>query len=117
MCALEHTKKLYIHWLNISTIGNFHKAMNGLRNKARREFYAIKRNIKFDIPIRIWLKILESVIEPIALYGCEVWGPLTKQELTKWDKHQSETLHVEFCRNILFVQHKTPNNAYRAELG
>ena len=37
--------------------------MNDLRDKARRAFYAIKRNITFDIPIRIWLKILESVIE------------------------------------------------------
>jgi hypothetical protein len=32
---------------------------------------------EFNIPSRIWIKILESVIEPIALYGCEVWGPLT----------------------------------------
>jgi hypothetical protein len=62
--------------LNISTTGNFHKAVNYLREKARRAFYAMKRNIKFDIPIRIWLKIFESVKEPIALYGCEVWGPL-----------------------------------------
>ena len=52
----------------------------------------MKRNIKFNIPIRIWLKILKSVIEPIALYGCEVWGPLTNQEFTKWDKHKIETL-------------------------
>ena len=32
-------------------------------------------------------------------------------------KHQIETLHAEFCKNILRVQRKTPNNAYRAELG
>ena len=85
--------------------------MNDLRDKARRAFYAIKRNIKLDIPIRTWLKILESVIEPIDLYGCEVWGPLTIQELTKWDKDQIETLHAEFCKNILSVHCKTPNLA------
>ena len=79
--------------------------------------YAIKRNIKYDIPIRIWLKILESVTEPIALYGCEVWGLLTNQEFTKWDKHKIENLHVEFHKNIFCVQRKTPNNACRAELG
>ena len=65
--------------LHINTTGNFHKAVNHLRDKARRAFYAIKRNTNFNIPIRIWLKILESVIEPISLYGCEVWGPLTNQ--------------------------------------
>ena len=37
--------------LNISATGNFHKAVNYLRDKARRAFYAIKRNIQFDIPI------------------------------------------------------------------
>jgi hypothetical protein len=56
------------------------------------------------IQIRIWLKLLESVIEPIALYGCEVWGHLTNQEFTKWDKHQIETLHAK----ISCVQRKTP---------
>ena len=76
---LEHTKNYTYLGLNISATGNFHKAVNNLRDKARRVFYAIKRNIKFDIPIRIWLKILESVIEPIALYGCEVWGLLTNK--------------------------------------
>ena len=71
--------------LNISTAGNFHKAVNDLRDKARRAFYAIKRNINFNIPIRIWLKILESVIE--------------FQDFTKWAKHQIEPLHAEFCKN------------------
>ena len=54
--------------VNISATGNFHKAVNDLRDEARMAFYAIKRNIKFDKPVRIWLKILESVIEPIVLY-------------------------------------------------
>jgi hypothetical protein len=79
--------------------------------RARRAFYAIKWNIKFDIIIRIWLKILESIIEPIALYGCEICGLLTNQEFTKWVKHQIETQHAEFCKNILSVQRKTPNIA------
>ena len=55
--VLEHTKNYTYLGLNISAGGNFHKAVNDLRDKARREFYAINRNIKFDIPIRIWLKI------------------------------------------------------------
>ena len=37
--------------------------MNDLREEVRRAFYAIKRNIKFNIPIRIWLKILESAVK------------------------------------------------------
>jgi hypothetical protein len=85
--------------------------VDDLRDKARRAFYAIKRNMEFDIPFRIWLGIHESVIEPIALCGCEVWGPFSNQEFTKWDKHQIETLHAEFSKNILRLQRRTPNNA------
>jgi hypothetical protein len=51
------------------------------------------------------------------LWCCGVWGPLTNQYFTKWDKHQIETLHAEVCKNILSVQRRTPNNACRAELG
>ena len=44
-----------------------------------------------------------------------VW--VTNQDFIKWDKHPIETLHAEFCKSILKVQRKTPNNACRAELG
>jgi hypothetical protein len=48
--ALEHTKTHTYLGLNISATSNFHKAVNDLRDKARRAIYAIKRNINFDIP-------------------------------------------------------------------
>ena len=66
--AREHTKNYTYLGLNISATGNFHKAVNDLRDKARRVFYIIKRNIKSDIPIRIWLKILESVCRILPKY-------------------------------------------------
>jgi hypothetical protein len=44
-----------------------------------------------------------------------LWGLLTSQEFTKWDKHQIETLHAEICKNVL--QRKAQNNPRRAELG
>ncbi len=76
-----------------------------------------KKLIQIEIPIRIWLKIFQSVIEPIALYGGEVWGPLLNHEYEKWDKNPIAALHAEFCKSILRVQRNTPNNAFRAELG
>lgn len=105
--------------MNITSTGNFNPAVKELRAKARRAFYAIKGQCPVETPIRTWLKILESVIEPIALYGSEVWGPLTNpnQEFTKWETHPTETLHAELCKNILHVHRHTTNNAGRAELG
>ena len=88
----DHKYKFHLDTVAIETkitknymylgLSNFKKDVNNLRDKARRAFYTIKRNIKLNIPIRIWLKILKSDIEHIALYGCEVWGPLTNQEFT-----------------------------------
>ena len=52
----EHTKNYTYLGLDISAKGNFNKAENELRDKARRAFYDIKRNITFDIPIKMWQK-------------------------------------------------------------
>jgi hypothetical protein len=48
--ALEHTKNNTYLGLKINTTGNFHKAVNDLKDKSRRVFYAMKWNIKLDIP-------------------------------------------------------------------
>ncbi|KAK3553786.1 hypothetical protein QTP70_011156 [Hemibagrus guttatus] len=87
--------------LKFSANGNLKLAVDELREKARRAFCAIKKSIPVQIPVRIWLKIFHSVIEPIAPYGSEVWDPLLNQEFHKWDKNPVEALHAEFCKSIL----------------
>ncbi len=115
---IEHTKHYTYLGLNISASGSFNMAVNALRDKARRAMYALKTKLfNFNVPIRIWTKIFDHVISPIALYGSEVWGPLRKLDYGSWDKNPIENIHTEFCRRILNVQRKTPNNACRAELG
>ena len=109
--ALKHTLNYTYLGLTITASGSVSMAVNALKEKAWRPLYGIKRKNL------IWLKIFDSIIQPIALYGSEIWGPLSQQNYSKWDKHPIETLHVEFCRNILKIQRKTPNNACRAELG
>ncbi len=45
-------------------------AVNALKDKARRALYAIKKKIKnIEIPLTIWCKIFDSVIQPIARFG------------------------------------------------
>ena len=67
--ALEHTFNYDYLELKISASGNFDLAVNALREKARRAFYAIKRKFyKIDIPI----KIFDSVILPFAVVKYEV---------------------------------------------
>ena len=96
--------------LRISNTGNFSLPVNELKDKAKRAFYTINKSINTQLPIRAWLKIFKSIIEPIALYASEVWGPQTQQDSTKWDKHPIDILHAEFCKNILQVQRRAPNS-------
>ncbi len=64
---ITHTSHYNYLGLKITSTGNFNHAVNELKDKARRAFYAIKRQCPIEIPIRIWLKILESVIEPLQI--------------------------------------------------
>merc|ERR1712035_109342 len=115
--ALRHTLSYTHLGLNITPTGHFNLAINDLRDKGRRAFWSIKKSSCIDIPVRVWIKIFQSVIEPIILYGSEVWGPLVTQDFEKWDKHPIESLHTEICKSILKVHRNTPNNGCRAELG
>ncbi len=101
------SKTTHTSWLKINATGKLNLAVNELKEKARRAFYAIKKSIQIEIPIRIWLKIFQSVIEPIAYMSVKC----------VLDKNPIEALHDEFCKSILRVQRNTPNNACRAELG
>ena len=43
--------------LKISSTGHLNEAVNEVREKARRAFYASKKPIQIEIPIKIWLKL------------------------------------------------------------
>lgn len=81
---------------------NFYKAV---KDTARQTFYSMKRNIKLDILIKNMASNIALRYRTYSVYGCECWGPLEKQEFTKWDKHQTETLQAEFCKSILQKHH------------
>ncbi|KAI2648214.1 RNA-directed DNA polymerase from mobile element jockey [Labeo rohita] len=115
--SIETTKTYTYLGLKITSTGNFTVAVKELKEKAQRAFYAIKRSIKIDIPVQIWFKLFKSIIEPIVLYSSEVWGSSIKSDFLNWEKHPTETLHLDFCKRTLKVQRKTPNNGCRAELG
>ncbi|XP_059398726.1 uncharacterized protein LOC132130888 [Carassius carassius] len=104
--------------LTISASGQFDLAIKHLTDKARRAYYTIRKSLfKFNPPIKLWLKIFDSIIKPILLYGCEIWGPKFKLNYTSWDKRPTEMFHLEFCKNILGLHRNAPSLGCRAELG
>ena len=62
-----------------------------------------------SLSIDCQLDMFDRVIQPILLYGCEVWG-FTKNTLI-------EKLHMKYCKYIMHLNNKTPNFMVYGELG
>jgi hypothetical protein len=53
--------------------------------------YALYRKIRnLAIPIDVQLKLFDSLITPIFVYSCEVWGFENKQGIEK--------MHLQYCK-------------------
>ena len=63
------------------------------------------------------MKLFDSLIKPVILYGCEIWGPELLSYKTDFDKSTIEQVHIRFCKQILHLPSYTSNLKSRAELG
>ena len=55
--------------------GSFVKAKKLLHYKASKAMYSlIQKGRRLNLPTDIMLKLFDSCLEPILVYGCEVWG-------------------------------------------
>ena len=78
--------------------------------QARKAMHVLFKRIRnLDIPIDMQLFLLDHVILPIALYGCEIWGFEISQII--------ENLHKDFLRQIINLRKSTPLYTLHAELG
>jgi sialic acid synthase SpsE len=67
-------KNVYLGVL-FSGNGRFCKAIKSLANQANRAMFAVFKIIRqLDMPIDCQLKLFDQVIQPVLLYGSEVWG-------------------------------------------
>jgi hypothetical protein len=61
------------------------------------------------IPIDLQLKLFDSLIAPILVYSCEIWGFEHKQGIKQ--------LHLQFLKKILNLRNNTPNYMVYGEMG
>ena len=55
--------------------GSFVKAKKLLHDKASKAMYSLmQKGRRLNLPIDSMLKLFDSCVELILLYGCEVWG-------------------------------------------
>ena len=108
--------------------GSFTAAADELSAKALRAWFSISSIIYKDkrISIERAFQLFDSLVSPVALYGCEVWYPLNLPQkslkskynlLSSWDKFQSETIYQSCSRTLLSVHRKASRLAVLGELG
>ena len=78
--------------------------------------------IAFKVPIKgisieNMLKLFDTCISPILLYGSEVWGPYLNINYTNWESTPIEKLHTQYIKRLLRVNRSTTNILTRAETG
>ena len=68
--------------IEVTNTGNFQLACKSLYQKSLRAMFSLYAAIgpRSDIPnTQLFLKLFDSLIRPILLYGCEIWGPYIAQ--------------------------------------
>ena len=90
--------------------GKYKKAINKQINQARKAMFALlTKATKMHLPTDITLNLFDSLVLPILLYGCEVWG-VEKCE-------QIEVFYRKFLKRLLKLHKFTPNCMVYGETG
>ena len=89
---------------------NLSKSVNIVKSQANRAMFAlVKKARKLNLAVDVQLQLFDSMVLPIALYGCELWGFKNIDVVEK--------MHLQFCKMMLKVKNSTNNNMVLGELG
>jgi hypothetical protein len=90
--------------------GKFKKAINERVLQGRRAMFSLlSKSNMLNLPLDITCQLFDTLVTPVLLYGCEVWGIE--------NIHEIETVQVKFCKILLKLQKSTPNCMALGELG
>ncbi len=90
--------------------GKFKVTQKDLYDKASRAMFGlISKCRRLHLPLDIQMKLFDSVVKPIMLYGCEVWGPYSSDVANK--------LQLRFLKIILGLRKSTTTVMVRGETG
>ena len=105
--------------MTLTNSGKFNSAIDDLSHRALKAKFKIRQLMSSVnvIPVRTFLKLFDAVIQPILLYGSEIWGPevLNIEYLNLNSK--IEKTQIKYLKSILQVNSKTTNIAVLLELG
>ena len=75
----------------------------------KAQFSLLGKAKKLELPIDIQCNLLEKLVFPIMLYGCEIWGTQPQDIL--------EIFYRKFILKILYLRQSTPNCMVYGEVG
>ena len=116
---IENVKSIkYLGFTITAKNCSFMPTLEDLSIKARRVVYALNTKIKISrLPINLTIKLFNSLIKPILLYGSEVWGSYTDFDYANWDRSNIEMTHTQFLKRALGCNVRTSNIMVRGEIG
>ena len=110
--------------------GSFKQAIEELRKKALRSFFSIRRILDTRaLTTSTMLKLVDSLVKPVATYGCPVWLPSTNVLKTFVSTNQPTTIpkaaakdplestHLKILKWILGIHKKSNNNFCYGDTG
>lgn len=125
---LEITNEYQYLGLKLRPSGSMQTAVQELNDKASRAWFGIShivyKNKRMEVAKVFGL--FDSLVTPVALYGCEFWLPLIlpqktfkteKNLLDYWETFNCEKINQKCCRMTLSVHNKTSRLAGLGELG
>ena len=127
--VVEPTKNYCYLGILFSLNGSFKANMQQLSNKALRSYFSIKRMVDTRaLTTKSLLKLMDSLVQPVATYGCQVWLPSTYLLRGLIDGNRSnlsvlaakdklETTNLRMLKWILGVHKKTSNNFCYGDTG
>ena len=103
---IENTKEFKYLGISINSKDcSFKPTLSDLSSKANNAIYSLLAKIPVKlIPVKTMLKLFDSCIAPILLYGSEVWAPFMNFDWKHWDTTQIEKTHTIPKKNTMGQQ-------------
>ena len=116
---IENTKVFKYLGITINSKNcSFTPTLSDLSSKANKAIYSLLSKMPLKLaPVKTMLKLFDTCITPILLYGSEVWGPFMNHDWKNWDTTQTEKIHTQFLKRLLGLNRSTTNVLTRGELG
>jgi len=119
---LEITQSYCYLGIIFSACGTFNAARQNILSKSLKAFYRLRQLDTRD-NVNLTLKLFDTLILPICMYGSEVWGPEIFMKLNDnnfmqiCDTAIIEALNIKLCKYVLGVSKRATNAAVKGELG